>query len=278
MTTGLQRVEKPLRDLRKSLKKLSKDPQPEEVHNLRTRARRVEAVVAAWPLGDEKLARRLVQSIKPLRKAAGAVRDMDVLTANVLELPRGADSGSLVRLLENLGSARRAYANALLRTARRRRKEACRNLQEYAKLLRKIFARTQGAPADGAPASQAESALRSAAARLTRKLGQWPDFDEDNLHLFRIRVKELRSILQLIANSDAGLVEALGETNVRIGDWHDWQHLQEIAENIPGEPLERALLARIGRTVSRKLRQALAAANGLRTTYLQGVSKRAKVA
>ena len=275
MATRLQRVEKPLRDLRKSLKNLSKDPRPDEVHNLRTRARRVEAIAAAWTLGDEKLARRLVRSIKPLRKAAGAVRDIDVLTANVLNLPRGSDSVSLVRLVENLGSARRAHANTLLRAARRRRKEACQNLAEYSKLVQRACTRTQATSAVGASASLAEGALRPKAARLARKLSRWPALDEHNLHLFRIRVKELRSILQLFADCDADLVKVLGEANARIGDWHDWQQLKEIAENIPGEPLARALLGRIARTTGNKLRQALAAADALRTTHLQAASERA---
>ena len=276
MATRLQRVEKPLRDLRKALKNLSKDPQPEEVHDLRTRARRVEAIAAAWTPGEGKLARRLVQSIKPLRKTAGAVRDMDVLTANVLNLPRGSGSGSLARLVENLGSARRAYANALLREAGRRRKAACRSLEEYSRMLRSAIGRNKAAPADSAPASPPEMALRAAAASLARRLGRWPELDERNLHLFRIKVKELRSILQLFKDSDAALVEALGVTNARIGDWHDWQHLKEIAKNIPGEPLERALLGRIDRTAKRKLRQALATANALRGTYLHAATRQAK--
>jgi CHAD domain-containing protein len=278
MPTGLQHVEKPLRDLRKALKNLSAHPQPEEVHELRTRARRVEAIAAACAGAEGKLARRLVRSIKPLRKAAGAVRDMDVLTANVLALPRGTSSASLVRLVENLGSVRRAYANALLRAVSRRRKEACRNLEEFSRIVRKGRARNQGARENGVPPSAAETALRSAASSLARKLSRWPELDERNLHLFRIKVKQLRSILQLLADSDPALVEALGTANARIGDWHDWHHLKEIAEIVPGEPLERALLGRIGRTAKRKLTQALAAAHALRASYLQTVSRRAGAA
>lgn len=277
MAALLQRVEKPLRDLRKALKNLSKDPQPDEVHKLRTRARRVEAIVAAWPPAERHLSQRLIQSIKPLRKAAGAVRDMDVLTANVLKLPRKRDSGSLARLVENLGSARRAYANALLRVARRGGKTACRNLEGYLKMVRSAFIGSEGDKtglADGAPASPPERALRSAAARLARKLSRWPQLDERNLHPFRIKVKELRSILQIFADSDPGFAKALADASARIGNWHDWQHLKEIAENIPGEPLERALLGAIRRTARRKLTQALAAANALRATYLHSASGR----
>lgn len=268
MATKLQRVEKPLRDLRKALKKLSKDPQPDEIHELRTRARRVEAMAAAWTPGEGKLSQQLIQSIKPLRNAAGAVRDMDVLTANVLKLPRGSGFGSLARLVENLGSARRAYSNALLREAGRRRKAACRNLEEYLRMVRTAFGSHKTASAEGASASPAEMALRSAAASLTRKLSRWAELDERNLHLFRIKVKELRSILQLFADSDPGFVEALGEANSRIGDWHDWQQFKEIAHQVLVLERDRPLLDRIDKTTRRRFDRALAAAHALRGRYL----------
>lgn len=43
----LDHIEKPLRTLRKLLKTLPEDPAPAEVHKLRTRARRIEAVARA---------------------------------------------------------------------------------------------------------------------------------------------------------------------------------------------------------------------------------------
>ena len=55
---------------------------------------------------------------------------------------------------------------------------------------------------------------------------------QSNIHAFRLKVKELRYILQLYADADPGLVDALGEVQRRIGDWHDWQQLAEIAREI----------------------------------------------
>jgi CHAD domain-containing protein len=271
-----QRVQKPLRELRKSLRKLSPDPPPEEVHALRTLTRRVEAIAAAWEHGDGKLQQRLLRSIQPIRRAAGRVRDMDVLAANVLGLPQS--SASLARLVENLRSARRAYANALLRAAGRHRKAACHAVKQYSRLVRPAFAGNKSSLSAGARASQAENAIHSAATKRMSALSRWPALDESNLHDFRLKIKELRSILQLFADSDRGLVEALGGANTRIGDWHDWQQLKEIAEGIPGEPLDRALLAQIGRTVKSKLRLALAACDALRKTYLHSIPRRAKAA
>jgi CHAD domain-containing protein len=45
--------------------------------------------------------RRLLKSMKPVRKAAGVVRDMDVLVADALTLPNAAKNESVVRLVEH---------------------------------------------------------------------------------------------------------------------------------------------------------------------------------
>ena len=45
---------------------------------------------------------------------------------------------------------------------------------------------------------------------VVRELGEWPPLDASNIHAFRLKVKELRYILQLSADADSGLVEALG--------------------------------------------------------------------
>jgi CHAD domain-containing protein len=269
MGIEVERVQEPLRRLRKALRKLSDDPTPDEVHRLRTLTRRVEAISSAWEPGEAKLLRRLLDSIRPVRKAAGRVRDMDVLAANAPSLVHGSGSGSLARLAENLRSARRAYANALLRATNRQRKAACESLDEFSRRARAAFGRGK------ADAGKAEGALRSAAVRLAIELGRWPALNESNLHDFRIAAKRLRAILQLFVDSDAGLVEALGKANARIGDWHDWQHLKEIAEGIPGEPLDRALMTQIGRMVRSRLRLAMAACNALRKRYLHGAPRRA---
>ena len=42
----------------------------------------------------------------------------------------------------------------------------------------------------------------------------------------------LRYTMQLDAHADAGLVEALGDVQRRIGDWHDWHQLEEIAHGV----------------------------------------------
>ncbi|HLI03494.1 MAG TPA: CHAD domain-containing protein, partial [Terracidiphilus sp.] len=110
------RIERPLRQMRNLLKLLPDDPAPEQVHMLRTRARRIEAVAAALEPVSGKAARQLVKAIRPVRKAAGGVRDMDVLTQELLAMPRDGinapPNSSLARLVEHLSALRRQCAGA----------------------------------------------------------------------------------------------------------------------------------------------------------------------
>ena len=57
----LDRVEKPLRKLRKLLKDLPQNPPPEEVHQLRTHTRRIEAVANALEPAAQKQTRQLLK-------------------------------------------------------------------------------------------------------------------------------------------------------------------------------------------------------------------------
>src|SRR6185437_2198386 len=128
----LDRVEKPLRQMRKLLKDLPADPAPEEVHQLRTRARRIEAVATALEPVDGKAAKQLVKAIKPVRKAAGGVRDMDVLTGDLLGMPQDGKNGARVRLVGHLAGMRQESADELMDAVGRQRKTARRQLKKFA--------------------------------------------------------------------------------------------------------------------------------------------------
>ncbi len=281
MAIALDRLEKPLRELRKSLKRLKKNPPPEDVHKLRTRARHIEAIAPALTPSEEKKTRRLLKSIKPVRKAAGSVRDMDVLTGNALSLPKNSHSESLVRLVELLGTTRQKSAGALLETVGEQRKSARQILKQYSKLVKASFNGAHSGKNSGKHAGanghapQPAKNVHAAILALTENLSRWPSLSESNIHPFRLKVKELRSILQLFPNSDLGFVEALGKVKDQIGDWHDWQQLSGFARQALDARQDRALLKQIERTGERKLEEALAAATALRRRYLKNGRKKA---
>jgi CHAD domain-containing protein len=266
MGMELERVQKPLRQLRKSLKRLPDNPPPEIVHKLRTRTRRIEAIAAALTESDEKQTRRLLKALKPVRKAAGGVRDMDVLTGNALSLPKDSCETSLVRLVEHLGMERQKSAEELLDALDAQRKSARHSLKKYAKQARAALG--NGTSSDGAHIVLSEDHVRAVTSELVGELSRWPALSLRNIHPFRLKVKELRSILQLFRNFDRGFVDALGNAKNQIGDWHDWQQLAEVAGRLLDPQQDRSLLSRIRTIEKRKAQKALTAANTLRARYL----------
>ncbi len=130
------------------------DPQPKPVHRLRTTSRRIEALLILLDLlpglpDHAKLARKSTRLLKKLRRAAGAVRDLDVqqdLVPNLLpSRPTEPDdltsSTSAAGLHHHTGHARRHH-DRLHRHAKRlsdtlehrRRQEAAALLKTLSKL------------------------------------------------------------------------------------------------------------------------------------------------
>jgi CHAD domain-containing protein len=268
MAGELERARKAVRELNKTLKNLPVDPPSNEVHNLRTASRRVEAIAAALAQVENKESRRALKAIEPIRRAAGGVREMDVLLANARRLARTSAGDSLTRLVEHLQIARQQNADLLRRALARRRVAARESLKQYSRFIRSALdPKKSPASANGFPAHWPEG-IHAAAMNVARELGEWPAFNAGNIHAFRLKVKGLRYILQLSGDANSELEETLGNVQRRIGDWHDWQQLEEIAGQLLNKDRDGALLTRIGSISSRKFHQALVAANTLRGEYL----------
>src|SRR5260370_17176367 len=99
-----QHIQKPVRKLRKLVKKAPKRPTPDQVHDLRTHTRRFEATAQALRLDSKRNERRVLRALARLRKRAGKVRDMDVLTAHTSNLHIDKDQDCLIQLLQYLRS------------------------------------------------------------------------------------------------------------------------------------------------------------------------------
>jgi CHAD domain-containing protein len=265
----LGRIEKPLRTLRKLLKTLPENPAPAEMHKLRTRARRIEAVARALESIGSKETKRLLKAIKPFRKAAGAVRDIDVLSGNLLQLRSGGGGDARHRLIEHLGEARGAIAGKLLHVVHRQRKAARRELKRYARLLHSVASCKKPALRDSAGAINSQTAPDAAAKALLTELSHWPPLSASNLHSFRIKVKAVRSVLQTFSPGEAPLIRMLEKVKHEIGDWHDWQQLLEMARNLLDPRQDRAFLKQLNAIAQRKFAPALTSANALRRWILR---------
>ncbi len=254
MQLVLSQVRKPIRELRKSLRSLPSNPPQKAVHNLRTRSRRVEAIGAALSPHQGKDAHQLLRAIKPLRKAAGDVRDMDVLEAKVRSLIRRTHDPSLKLLQAHLKSVRKQSAQVLVESFSAEKESIRRCLKRFSSSLDVCFA-----------ATPSETRVPH---ELFRELSRWPALNTGNLHAFRIKLKELRYMLQLMKSSNTTLMSALENTKVRIGDWHDWAELHRIAAEVLAPRKDQDAIEAIEAIEDRKLNLAMRSAQSLRNSFL----------
>ena len=226
MALDRDQLDKPIRKLRKVLKKMPAEPAPKQVHDLRTNSRRLEAMLQA---GDpDRNERKILKRVSRLRKSAGKVRDMDVLTAYAAELTPSEDEVDCsVRLLEHLGATRRKKAKKLSRAVHESAPGLRKRLKRSSKQIRRRIAKPNSRD-DGM-----SSHIMSTAVQLLSDLESPSTLNRSNLHPYRIKVKELQNLLRLA--EDAGkreFVESLSKVKDAIGEWHDWVELGSIAREV----------------------------------------------
>lgn len=253
MTIDFDRAAKPLRKLRRLLKNFAADPCPEDVHRLRTQTRKLEATLTAlFPSNDES--QKLRKLMKPVRRSAGAVRDMDVLIAKASSLAPHAEPDGMVRLLEHLAKQRALHARHLHAQVQKRQSDARDSLKRCLRQIEKL-------EEDG---SKGHALTPAPAQILSAKLDHWPRLQRDNLHDFRKTLKRLRYTAQLSTEPDEQLLRASARANDSIGDWHDWEELSTVAEQALAPEAYSTLFRSIHSTLQDKSRTAIAEANRLR--------------
>ncbi len=232
MATGKTTEARPIQTLREHVTALEAaitlslaDPDKEPVHRLRTSTRRIEAqleLLSLLPsLPDHGKAEKKVRKLlKRLRRAAGAVRDLDVQRSLIRDHTRAAASKDLHRdahrLRQKLKDERASEAKQLVKLLE----------EEQAKLapaLEKLLEDLE--PAAG---------LKIPAQRLIDLTQQWyehniPSFPPshlEQLHTIRKSAKLARYITEDGAEQTAHRFESLQEAG---GTWHDLLTLRDIA-------------------------------------------------
>ena len=266
MELEVRSVRRPIRQLRKLLKSLPSNPLVKDVQELRKRARRLETIITAYMPDKKKRNRRLMKTLKPVCKAAGAVRDMDVMATKARGFGSGRRNDSVTLLLEHLRAMRIESAGKLFEQVKRHGTVARRRLKEFSSEIEERFERKNARRTAKTTGNQLHA---DAANKLLEELNRWPALDAENLHAFRIKVKELRIVLQLAEAAKPEFADALEKVKDQIGDWHDWQQLRMIAENVLDRRESRTTLEKIVAMESSKLKQALAGAQAMRMSYLR---------
>lgn len=273
-------IQKPARKLRKLLRKMSSVPTSKDVHNFRTNARRLETVLETLPLAHPKKRQQLDECISKLRKRAGKVRDFDVLTDYLSGIPHDrSENDCLVRLLEYLGAQREKQARKFHRLQKQHASGLRRKLKRTSKTIEKIFPVKGDRPLKAKPIS---AKVSSAALIVLSDLTEPSHLQRSNLHEYRLKVKELRNLLQMAKNSDQQpFVDRLGQVKDSIGEWHDWEVLVAIAKDVLDHGRTCGLIKNLQNTVETKFGMALRLAETMRRDDLRirqrhekGTSKR----
>jgi CHAD domain-containing protein len=255
MAFDFGRVQKDIRKLRRFLNHAPKLAPPKKVHSLRTATRRFEAAMQALALDSNANEQRLLRKLAKLRKRAGKVRDLDVLTGYVAGLEISNEEDCRVELLEYLGSQHAKRSQQLHSYAVKHGEALGRRLERTASNLK--TSSKDAATSDSAPGYTMLSELR-----LQRELTAAVRLTKSNLHPYRLQVKELRYMLQMEKDpADRELVEILGEVKDAIGEWHDWQELLTIARENLHHDSKCKLIPLLQKTTEEKLKHALTVAN-----------------
>jgi CHAD domain-containing protein len=91
------------------------------------------------------------------------------------------------------------------------------------------------------------------------------------LHLYRLKVKQLRYVLEL-APDHPKFVADLGEAKDAIGEWHDWEELIAIANEVLDHGSNCMLMRKLKETADSKFAFAHRVAENLRRNYLKSSS------
>ena len=248
---------------RRKLLKKRKSISPEEVHDFRTHLRRFEASIEALGLKSRGNEKRVVRDLAQLRKRAGKIRDMDVFTACASTVHVEGEQDCAVRLLEHLGTKRYRCAKKMMRQIGKYRQVLRQRLKRSLAHIDRLLSDTKNAK-NFAPTDAMATALQ-----LSSRLKTPARLAKGTLHSYRLKVKELRYVLQMAdAAEHQKFIDKLSEVKDAIGEWHDWDELSGIARELLNHGTGCKLLRELKAVRDSKYDRALLLANEMRNSYL----------
>ena len=208
-----------------------------------------------------------------MRKRAGKIRDVDVLTGYALGIHLDGEQDCVVRLVEALGAARAKHAKKLraliCASGLRLRRELKRTLSKTEKLLESAQRAQSGA------AAKVNDEIAAQALRVSGELKAPARLDKKTLHPYRLKVKELRYILQLSAGAEQPkFVRELGQVKDAIGEWHDWEELLALARDVLDHGPKCRLVPKLREIAEAKYQRALGMTNHMRSAFLSAKSSK----
>jgi CHAD domain-containing protein len=170
-----------------------------------------------------------------------------------------------VQLFENLGAQRQKYAKKFDSARQQYASELNRRLKRIVREIEALLPSNGRKNLDGNAVS---AEVTASALKLLADLAQPARLGKTNLHPYRLKVKELRNLLQMAEDSDQQeFVRSLGEVKDAIGEWHDWEELVAIAREVLNHGTKCQLLHELRRIADTKYENALALAETMRKKY-----------
>lgn len=194
----------------------------EFVHQLRVATRRAHAVFTSFAeVLPKRKAQRMQKMLCRLRRAAGAVRDLDVFRARLVNLGETDGSERLIALAEQIAVRRCKAQKPVTRTFKHIKRKGFK--KQSRALIKSI--RWEHASPEPTFAVTARCALRSTA-KAFFSAGQSDLTDIESLHQLRIAGKQLRYAMELFANvlDDTfrnDLYSAFEEVQQKLGEIND---------------------------------------------------------
>jgi CHAD domain-containing protein len=167
-----------------------------------------------------------------LRNALGPVRELDVWIGKLRRL-QDSQSGTVDYLPRSSRETIRQIGRIEERLTTKRQKAGLKLVAEIEKRHQNLMMasrdveRATGERRHDLDGEQASSLLNEFA----KLVGEFPIFDEENLHDFRKRIKNIRYLAEIHrADPTCGQIASqLRKAQSAIGEWHDWQVLARIA-------------------------------------------------
>jgi CHAD domain-containing protein len=237
----------------------AQDADPQAVHATRTGSRRVQAMLEAIQrehIALEQPAKAWLRQLKQARRAAGAVRDLDVHRKLLedwtdKEAPEATPQRKQAEMLDNwLKGERKHLAHGMQKQLRKRQQALAKQQAAF------LDAAGSESLSPHTPCSGDAVALEA----FVRAVDAMPLLDAENLHDFRKAIKKARYLAEAgLDAADSGVAKALKRVQDAIGEWHDWQCLCEEAKTALSEDAPE-----LNAALDRELQRSFAAA--LKTT------------
>ena len=238
-------------------------PTPERVHQVRTTARRLEAVLEiVYPEPTKRIA-KLLDGLKRLRRRAGAVRDLDVQSAALRTLKIGREAERKTRLLAALADSRSSREAQFQRVIQSRKTEKLRKrLQVTAAEMAQASVPPEQNGHNWPPVWIDFDPVAASLRMFARLARQTKAITSDNIHSYRTSCKRIRYVAEMAGSSPESkrVVGLLKRVQDSIGDWHDWLTLTVTAEELFSHSLDSAMVSALRNIANAKFVEARAVA------------------